>query len=231
MRLREAVAAGEVVPHYQPIVELGTGRIVGAEALARWPQPDGGCTPPDVFVPLAEQSGLIATLGTAVLRRACADAAGWPAASASGRPAPLVAVNVSGAQLVDPGFPDTVAVALRDAGLAPDRLVLEVTESTADGDDPQAVANLHVLRERGVRIAIDDLGTGYSNLARLAALPVDILKVDQGFVRQLETHRNGAALLETFVLLARRIGTLCVVEGIETGWQAEFVTRCGADRG
>ena len=222
--LRAAISSGEVVAHYQPVADPRTGDVVGGEALARWRHPTRGWLLPAEFIPLAEYAGLIGQLGERILRQASRDAAGWR--SEAGGPATL-AVNVSGLQLQDPGFPNMVVEALADAGLPAAQLVLEVTESTLAADDPVAGAALARLRAGGVRVAMDDFGTGYSSLARLTHLPFDVLKVDRAFVQQLD--EPGYHLLECILTLARRTGLCTVVEGIERTDQAATAIALGAD--
>jgi EAL domain-containing protein (putative c-di-GMP-specific phosphodiesterase class I)/GGDEF domain-containing protein len=220
--LRQAIEKGQVVPVFQPIVALPAGTVVGGEALARWRHPVRGMVPPDEFIPLAEHSGLIGLLGTRILRDACRAAADWRHAN----PDAIVAVNVSGLQLHDPSFPETVGAALRDAGLPPANLTIEVTESSLAADDAAAIAALDRLRVLGVTVSMDDFGTGYSSMARLAALPIDELKIDRSFVQQLERRRP---LIECMVQLAATVGLRTVVEGVETAAQALAVTTMGAD--
>jgi EAL domain-containing protein (putative c-di-GMP-specific phosphodiesterase class I) len=220
--LRAALDAGQIVAYYQPIVDLDSGAVVGAEALARWRHPERGFVPPDRFVPLAEHAGLVDRLGEAVLRQACRDAAAWY--GPGGRP-PMIAVNVSGCQLHAPGFVGLVDEVLAETGLASSQLTLEITESTVAADDKVVLDALVRLRSRGVRIAIDDFGTGYSSAARLMSLPVDELKVDQEFVRQLD---SGHPILQYMLALATSTGLCAIVEGIERADQAAAVSAFGA---
>ena len=230
--LRTAIELGQVVPFYQPVVDLGSGHVVGAEALARWLHPGRGVVGPEVFIPLAEQSGLIHALGRAILRRACMDAATWQPGDADGGGASIrLAVNVSGLQLRDDAFVDLVARCLCESGLPASGLTLEVTETTVAADDPEARHTLERLREAGVSIAMDDFGTGYSNLARLANLPIDVLKIDRSFVLGLDDPGHAKALLRAILALAAGIGLRTVVEGIELAEHANFVTSCGAHQG
>jgi EAL domain-containing protein (putative c-di-GMP-specific phosphodiesterase class I) len=220
--LRAALDAGQIVAYYQPIVDLDSGAVVGAEALARWRHPERGFIPPDRFIPLAEHAKLVDRLGEAVLRQACRDASGWRAPA--GR-RPLIAVNVSGVQLHDPRFVRLVDEVLAETGLASSQLTLEITESTVAADDRVVHDALVRLRARGIRIAIDDFGTGYSSAARLMSLPVDELKVDQEFVRQLDA---GHPILQYMVALATSTGLCAIVEGIERADQAAAVSAFGA---
>ena len=212
--LRQALADGGLFMHYQPVVDAGTGRMTGVEALMRWRR-DGELVPPGVFIPVAEQTGLIGAVGARALRLACAQAAGWHRDHGL-----YLTVNVSTHQLRDPGFADDVRTVLRDTGLPPAALVLEITESVLiDAADTPV---LGTLRSLGIRIAIDDFGTGYSSLAYLHTLPVDILKIDQSFIRRLQDPPNPAdvSLTRAILELARSQGLLAVAEGVETAAQA-----------
>jgi diguanylate cyclase (GGDEF)-like protein/PAS domain S-box-containing protein len=228
--LARAIVDDQLLLHYQPIVALDSGRPVGAEALVRWARPGRGMVPPDAFIALAEESGLIVDLGRWVLRQACRDAARWPdmlppMAQES------VSVNVSTRQLVHPRFLHDLDTAVADAGLPPHRLVLEITE-TALIEDPDAVmATLHAIRERGVRLALDDFGTGYSSLSYVQDLPVTILKIDKSFVDPITGPISGTALCEVVVKLADATGLISVAEGIETAEQAAALRQLGCHRG
>ena len=183
-RLPDAIAAGDVRPHYQPLVDLPSGRVVGVEALARWTDDELGVVSPVEFIPVAEQSGVIRVLGTHVLRQACRDAASWPADT-------YVSVNLSPSQLEDADLCAVVGAALDDSGLPPRRLVLEVTESLLMRDTARATQILEQLRGLGIRVALDDFGTGHSSLAVLGDLPLDMIKIDRSFVtRMLQDDRG-----------------------------------------
>jgi predicted signal transduction protein with EAL and GGDEF domain len=198
--LRQAVARDEITLHYQPIVDLRSGEVEGFEALARWPHPELGHIPPDAFIPLAEGGGMILRLGRQLLERACRQVQEWQV----GHPRPLdLAVNLSAAQLADRGLTDDVRAVLRDSGLDPRRLVLEITETVLIRDAARAEEALRSLRALGVRIAIDDFGTGYASLGYLRRYPVDILKIDRSFVQELDDPGN-AALAAGIVHLGRR---------------------------
>ncbi|GAA3388782.1 hypothetical protein GCM10020369_36310 [Cryptosporangium minutisporangium] len=221
-----ALPAGEFAVVYQPIVNLATGAVRGAEALLRWTHPERGAIPPVEFIPVAEQSGFILDLGRWVLRTACQEAAGWDWADN-----PRVTVNVSGRQLHDPCFVQDVRQILAETGLAPSRLVLEITESMVEADAPSAFAALSTLRRDGVQVAIDDFGTGYSSLSRLDRLPVDILKIDQSFVRALRPEGAISPVITAVVALARAMGMTTVAEGIEEPYQAAALRAHGVDAG
>ncbi|WP_051571008.1 putative bifunctional diguanylate cyclase/phosphodiesterase [Cryptosporangium arvum] len=224
----DALPAGEFVVVYQPIVDLPTGTVIGAEALLRWTHPERGSIPPVEFIPLAEESGFILDLGRWVLQVACAEARDWDFTEN-----PRISVNVSGRQLHDPNFVPDVRRVLADTGLPPTRLVLEVTESMLEADAPVALAALEALRADGVRIAIDDFGTGYSSLSRLDRLPVDILKIDRAFVTTLTPDTGVAPVITAIVALANALGMSTVAEGIEEPFQAAALIAhgCGAGQG
>lgn len=230
--LRRGLASGELHVDFQPIVELETGRIVGVETLLRWTHPTRGAVSPARFVPLAEETGLIVPLGTWVLGEACRRVASW---RAHGDHADLhVTVNLSGRQLQDAGLVDTVRCTLEESGLAPHRLVLEITESVVMHNTALTLLRLRELRALGVRLAIDDFGTGYSSLAYLHRFPLDILKVDRAFVELLA--RSGdevpdVAIAQTIVQLAHSLRLVTVAEGIEEPAQLEALLRFGCQFG
>ena len=218
-QLERAIENAELVLHYQPIVDLDLGRVAGFEALARWQHPSRGLLGPGEFIPLAEETGLIVPLGRWVLREAARQAALWAGA-------PYLSVNVAGAQLEQPGFVDEVAGALRDGGLDPARLVLEVTESSLVGD--LEAERLQSLRRLGVRLAIDDFGTGYSSLSYLRRFPMDVLKIDRSFTRDA---CEDSALLNAIVAMGESLGLVLIPEGIEEPEQAEALRSLGCRLG
>jgi diguanylate cyclase (GGDEF)-like protein len=226
--LRAALGTGQLVLHYQPIIELQTGTAIAAEALVRWERPGHGLLPPGDFIELAEQSGLIVPLGREVLERACQQAREWQ--GVPGAPQ-RVSVNVSARQLIDPGFVASVEQALQTADLPPRRLVLEITETAFMRDPDAAAARLEELRALGVRAALDDFGTGYSSLSYLRDLPVDFLKVARPFVAQMERGESDLALVRSIVELGRGLGMGVVAEGIETAAQAEALRELSCDYG
>jgi diguanylate cyclase (GGDEF)-like protein len=219
--LRVALLAGQIVPWFQPVVDLQTGRTIGVEALARWKREDGFC-PPGVFVPLAEQSGLVSLLGRQVLRSACAHAARW------NRDAPLtLSVNLSAVQLASEDLVDLVREALADSGLAPEQLVLEITETVLMEDAVAVGPRLAALRALGIRIALDDFGTGYSALGYLQKIPVDIVKIDRAFVREVHLGARQSALAAAVMTLATSLDLEVIAEGIELPEQAARLRALG----
>jgi EAL domain-containing protein (putative c-di-GMP-specific phosphodiesterase class I) len=230
--LRTALAVGELSVHYQPEISLSDGEIVGVEALVRWTSPTRGPVGPDVFIPVAESSGLIAALGDLVLREACRQAAEWLRDGVVG-PDFVIWVNVSGKQLTMGGLPAAVDRALASAGLPARNVGLEVTETAivAGGAAPRARAELQQLHDSGVRIAIDDFGTGFSSLAQLRHFPVDMIKVDRSFVQGVERDAKDTAITTNVVALAHALGLIAVAEGIETDGQLAHMRTVGCDVG
>jgi diguanylate cyclase (GGDEF)-like protein/PAS domain S-box-containing protein len=217
--LRSALANEELRLHYQPAIELGSGRVVGVEALLRWEHPELGLLVPDRFIPLAEQTGLIVPIGEWVIAEACRQLKEW------GLEHLTVAVNVSPRQLASHGLVEAVTSALEAADLLPSRLCLEITESAVISDPEASVAKLHRLKGLGVRLAVDDFGIGYSSLANLRELlPVDALKIDCSFVNGLDENSDDRAIVESVIRLARSLCLDAVAEGVETANQAELLT-------
>jgi diguanylate cyclase (GGDEF)-like protein/PAS domain S-box-containing protein len=224
-RLRRAVEERQLLLHYQPQVELASGRIIGVEALLRWHDPERGLVPPLEFLPLAEETGLIVPIGAWVLRTACAQAAAWRAA---GLPSVPVSVNISGRQLARDDFCALVAETLAKVGLPPGDLELEVTEQATRRDAHHALETLRRLRELGVRIALDDLGAGQTSLAFLARIPWHTLKIAQTFVRELPGRPESRVVVEGILALARELGLARVVaEGVETSAQLDDLRGLG----
>jgi EAL domain-containing protein (putative c-di-GMP-specific phosphodiesterase class I) len=210
--MRMALVQGRFRLHFQPQVDLQSGRVVGAEALIRWRDPELGEISPAEFIPVAEESGFIIEIGDWVLKRAVAQAAAWSGV-AEGM---TVSVNVSALQFQQPGFVDGVAQALRDAGLPPQLLELELTESILIQDAKDAMLRLQALAQLGVKLAIDDFGTGSSSLACLKQLPVDSLKIDRSFIDGLPDDPHDRSITEAIVTLGNRLGLTVVAEGVET---------------
>jgi diguanylate cyclase (GGDEF)-like protein/PAS domain S-box-containing protein len=223
--LRHALERGELRVLYQPQVELATGRIVGAEALLRWHHPERGVVVPPLFIPIAEQTGLIVPIGAWVLEEACRQAAIW--AQETGR-ALTMAVNVSPRQLASPEFAGVVGGALATTGLHPNLLCLEITESAVMADPEAATAVLERLKAIGVRLAIDDFGVGYSSLAQLKALlPVDTIKIDKSFVDGVTADGEDQAIVDAVLRLAEGLGLAAVAEGVENAEQVEALLGMG----
>jgi len=211
--LRRALERGEFVLHYQPQMELSSGRVVGVEALLRWEHPEFGLVLPGRFVPVAEDSGLIVPIGAWVIREACRQAVAWQRA---GLPALSMAVNLSAAQFRRGSIEDTVVQALASAGLDPSKLELELTESILIQDVEQVMATVRQLKQLGVKLAIDDFGTGYSSLSYLKRFDIDKLKIDQSFIRDLASDPDDAAIVRAIIQMAHSLDLLTIAEGVET---------------
>jgi diguanylate cyclase (GGDEF)-like protein/PAS domain S-box-containing protein len=228
-RLRKAVETKQWVLHYQPLIELGSGRMYGVEALIRWPEPNGSLVPPGEFIPLAEEMGLIEAIGDWVVDEICRQDAQW---RAEGLELEL-GFNLSPRQLWQPDLVEKIASPLVIAGIDPTRVTVEITESTAMTDPDRVVAILQELHRRGLKLAIDDFGTGYSSLARLKHMPVDILKIDRSFVRDVDRDRDAANMVGAMISLAENLGMAPLAEGIETRGEWEFLAErgCGLGQG
>ncbi len=218
--LRHAVERGEFLLHYQPKVDMRSGRITGVEALVRWQHPELGMVPPAQFIPLAEETGLIAPIGEWVLRTACAQAQGW---AALGTPPISVAVNLSARQFARDELAAVVLRVLRDTGLDPRMLELEITESTVMHNADRAVQVLQQLKRLGVRISIDDFGTGYSSLSYLKRFPISSVKIDRSFVLDLPGDKDDAAITEAVIAMAHSLRLRVIAEGVETSEQYRFL--------
>jgi len=228
--LRQALEQGELFVVYQPLVELGGGGFAGMEALLRWRHPQRGLVSPVEFVPVAEACGLIGALGQFVLQSACKTFAAMDLpARPDGAPVTL-AVNLSRAQLRQPGLVADVQDALRANDLSPQQLILEVTESLA-AQDEVVLATLHAIRALGVALSLDDFGTGYSSLSCLHELPVNFVKVDRSFVGQAQSSAYHRVLIEATIRMAQTLGLGTVAEGIETADQARLMAELGCDKG
>ena len=220
--LQAALRSGELVVRYQPQIDVANGGINGAEALVRWHRPSGVVTP-DRFIPAAEATGVIVDIDRWVLRESCRQAQRWVD---QGRPPIRVACNISSLTLAAPGFAEGVLAELASSGLAPGLLEVEITETLSLFEGDEAVQELAVLRRHGVHVAIDDFGTGYSNVARLRELPVDRVKIDQSFVRDI-ADGDGAAICSVIVGLARTLDLDVIAEGVETPEQLAFLDGLG----
>jgi len=222
--LRDAVLNGQFLLHYQPQV-VGDGRLTGVEALVRWQHPQRGMVSPAEFIPLAEASGLILPIGQWVLETACAQLAAW--ASKPDRAHLTIAVNVSARQFHQPNFVEQVLATLARTHAKPRLLKLELTESMLVNDVEGVIAKMGALKGRGVGFSLDDFGTGYSSLAYLKQLPLDQLKIDQGFVRNIVTDANDAAIAKMVMALAESMGLSVIAEGVEIQAQADFLAHLG----
>ncbi len=219
--LPRALSAHELELHFQPIVAAHSGRIVGVEALLRWKHPSRGQIPPATFIPIAEQMGLMDTLGAFVLRRALTEAQRWPDL--------YVSVNLSPLQLRNRSIVETVRAALEETAIEPRRLMLEVTEGVLIDNPEDMVKRIEELRALGVRIALDDFGSGYSNLGYLQRFPFDKLKIDKSFVSALGRSSNGGVIIQAIVALGRALGVSVLVEGVETEEQRVLLRLAGCD--
>jgi EAL domain-containing protein (putative c-di-GMP-specific phosphodiesterase class I) len=229
-QLRHAIENGEFELHYQPQHDLQSNAIVGVEALIRWNRPGQGMIAPLKFIPVAEMSGLIVPIGEWVMQEACRQAQDWQQRGAD----PIsVAVNVSARQFKDPEFVTKIAQCLESTGLDPHLLELELTESIVMEDPVNNAARLNKIRDLGVSISIDDFGTGYSSLSYLRQFPIDTLKIDRSFVRDVHIDTHNAAIVTAILAMAHQLQIGVVAEGIETNEQQEFLAKhgCGIGQG
>lgn len=218
--LRYALERGELMPYYQPRVDLRTGAVVGFEALLRWKHPELGMVSPAQFIPIAEESGLIVPIGEWVLREACRQNQAWRAA---GLPPVRMAVNLSSVQFRQPDLELRIARILEETGLDPSGLELELTESMLLQDADATVETLRTIKHMGIHLSIDDFGTGYSSLSYIKRFPVDALKIDQSFVREVLTSAEDSAITTSIVLMGKGLNLTVVAEGVETKSQLEFL--------
>lgn len=227
--LRRALERDEFVVVYQPLVHLASQRVLGAEALVRWHHPTRGVIPPNVFIPLAEETGLILPLGRWVIVEACRQARTWH----SDDPAspPCVSVNLSARQFRHPQLVGDIAAVLRETGLPAHRLTLEITESMLMAQEETTLRSLTALKQLGIKLAIDDFGTGYSSLAYLKRFPIDILKIDRSFVERIEHDAGDSAIVHTIVTLAKTLNLAVTGEGIETAAQLAHLRALDCDVG
>ncbi|HYH40323.1 MAG TPA: EAL domain-containing protein [Azospirillum sp.] len=226
--IRRALDLGEFRLHYQPQIELGSGRVTGLEALIRWAHPDLGMVPPGRFIPVAEESGQIAAISLWVLDEACRQAKLW---QAEGLPLQRVAVNISALQFRSAELPGQVSAALTRHGLPPWCLELEVTEGALIRNVDMAILILKSLKEMGVKVSIDDFGTGYSSLSYLQRFPVDTLKIDRSFVNDVPNDQNDAAIVKAIIGLGSSLGLQVIAEGVETEQQLNFLRESGCHGG
>jgi EAL domain-containing protein (putative c-di-GMP-specific phosphodiesterase class I) len=225
--LRQAVARNELFLAYQPIIDVPSGTICGAEALVRWRHPTMGVIPPDQFISIADESGQIREIGEWVLRTAAAQTRAW---HERGWNRLSVAVNFSAAQFREQGFEERVHQVLGEARLDPRHLELEITETLAMQDAESTAHTLRRLKEFGVKVSIDDFGTGYSSLGYLRRFPIDILKIDRSFVRDADRDPDSAAIVRTIIALARSLKLVVLAEGVETREHYDLLAREGVDR-
>ncbi len=225
--LRRALRRNEFVLHYQPKVCLRTGQVIGAEALLRWHHPDFGLIAPDRFIGVAEEAGMIVPLGQWVVRAVCEQIGAWTAA---GRQPLPIAINVSGAQMRDKGFMQDLRYACTSSDVAPALIELELTESVLMHDVPTTADLLRALKEMGLRLSIDDFGTGYSSLSYLKRFPIDALKIDRSFVRDISSDPDDAAIVSAIISMAKSLKQEVVAEGVETQAQLEFLRQRQCDQ-
>jgi EAL domain-containing protein (putative c-di-GMP-specific phosphodiesterase class I) len=226
--LRRALKQGEFLLHYQPKIDLASGAMTGAEALIRWQDPDLGLVYPAQFVPIAEENGLIVPVGRWVLREACRQVQAWLDA---GLPAVPVSVNISAVEFRHEGFVEGVALILKETGLAPHYLELELTESILMHDVEASASVLEALKAMGVQLAIDDFGTGYSSLSYLKRFPINTLKIDQSFVRDITTNADDATIVAAMIGMGKNLKQRVIAEGVETQEQLAFLRARHCDEG
>ncbi len=220
--LRDAIAEEQFELHYQPVVDVATRQICGVEALVRWRHPDRGLVGPDQFIPLAESTGLIVPIGEWILQRACADAAKWPAHI-------KLAINISAVQFKKGNLFEVILCALVESGMEPDRLELEITETSLLENQEAHLATIRQLKNLGITLALDDFGTGYSSVTYLTNFPFDKIKIDRTFTRDVLERRDYAAVVSSVLALAQGLDKLTTVEGIETEQQFEYMHAAGVD--
>jgi diguanylate cyclase (GGDEF)-like protein len=222
--LRIAIRNDAIEPHFQPLVQLGSGEVFGYEILARWPHPQRGLVSPDQFIPVAEETGLIGELTLSLLRRACIESLPWPGG-------PLISLNISPVQLKDAALPQKLLKVLTETGFPPQRLEIELTEDALVGDFDAARLIIISLKNQGVHIALDDFGTGYSSLRHLRELPFDVLKIDRSFVHSMSDSEEAHTLIKTIVALAKNMGVGVSAEGVESAEHALALQSLGCEQG
>ena len=223
--LRMALQNEEMELHYQPLVNAG-GKVIGLEALLRWRHPEFGLVPPDRFIPIAEETGIILSIGKWVISRACSQVKRW---IEEGLPEIRISVNVSSQEFMQKGFPEIVMMAVRDAGIRPEQLELEITESTAMIHPEKIIGIMQELKYASVRLAIDDFGTGYSSLAYLKLFPIDQIKIDRSFIKDMAVDSNDMAIAVSTIGLAKKLGLEVVAEGVESLYQSDILFAHGCD--
>jgi EAL domain-containing protein (putative c-di-GMP-specific phosphodiesterase class I) len=223
MDLRAAIERNELELYYQPLIDLRTNHVTGFEALARWRHPERGNVPPAVFIPVAEDSGMIVAIGEWALSEACRQAVTWPEHL-------KVSVNLSPVQFLVPNLPGKIRQILSKTGLVPQRLVLEITERILMDNSAEIIQKLGKLKKLGVRIALDDFGTGFSSLSYLRSFPFDKIKIDRSFVSDLDTGSSHAVIVQAVVSIARALGMTTTAEGVETEEQRVLLAALGYDQ-
>jgi diguanylate cyclase (GGDEF)-like protein/PAS domain S-box-containing protein len=226
-RLRRAVEQEQWMLHYQPLIELKNAGVIGVEALIRWPEPNGGLVPPGDFIPLAEEMGLIDAIGAWVIDEVCRQDRLWREEGLDLN----ISFNLSPRQLWQDDIADRIVAPILASGMDPSRVTVEITESTAMTNPDRTLGILHELHARGLKLAIDDFGTGYSSLARLRYMPVDVLKIDRSFVRELDRDDQNASMVAAMVALASNLGMTSLAEGIETKAEWHALVERGCERG
>ncbi len=227
MQLRHAISRQELFVQYQPQISLETGEIAGMEALLRWQNPTLGLVSPNRFIPVAEESGLIVEIGEWVLRQACMQGRIW---LAQGYELVPIAVNVSGIQFKRGQFLEKLRLILAETQLPPHLLEIEITESVLMDLGESGLEILHVLKDLGVCLALDDFGTGYSSLSRLKTFPLDFIKIDQSFVRDIDSDPNDAAIVRAVLSMAHEMDLKAIAEGVEKATQLEFLRQLACER-
>jgi EAL domain-containing protein (putative c-di-GMP-specific phosphodiesterase class I) len=218
----DAIAHEQFELHYQPVLDVATRQICGVEALLRWRHPVKGLVGPDQFIPLAESTGLIAPIGEWILQRACTDAAQWPSHI-------RLAINISAVQFQRGNLFEVILCALVESGLAPERLELEITETSLLENQEAHLATIRQLKNLGISMALDDFGTGYSSVTYLTNFPFDKIKIDRTFTRDVLERHDYAAVVSSVLALAHGLGMVTTVEGIETEQQFEYMRQAGVD--
>ncbi len=225
-RLANALSYGEFHIYYQPVIALATGEIEGAEALCRWPQRDASFSPPETFITQAETSGFIVQLGEWVMRNAVAQVRTWQ--QQFDRPL-SIAVNLSGRQFLHSNLLRAIDETVSASNLRPNSLEFEITESVAMHNAEDTIGIMRQLKQRGMSLALDDFGTGYSSLAYLKRFPIDKLKIDKTFVRDIPEDTNDLAIVTAIIAMAHALGLKVQAEGVETQAQADFLAECGCE--
>jgi len=226
-RLRRAVEQEQWMLHYQPLIDLRSAGVIGVEALIRWPEPNGGLVPPGDFIPLAEEMGLIDAIGAWVIDEVCRQDRMWREEGLDLN----ISFNLSPRQLWQDDIADRIVLPILGSGMDPSRVTVEITESTAMTNPDRTLAILHELHARGLKLAIDDFGTGYSSLSRLRYMPVDVLKIDRSFVRELDRDEQNGSMVSAMVALASNLGMTALAEGIETEAEWRALVERGCERG